>query len=150
MMLTAALPKEWGANGANGDQPTLIEEGQELSVVLIDVQGSFSVYKFVQKLRDYYERNRLFEASCPEQGFENEEQRNKALCDDKHLFIRTVLNNLFIFNCMDAIELNLTVRSLSSFFKNQKNVGLVILDGLQFIENSDLLQKKEKHALNEQ
>lgn len=50
--------------------------------------------------------------------------------DDKHAFIRTILSNLYIFHCMDAIEFNMTVRSLANFLKVHKNIGLVILDGL--------------------
>jgi hypothetical protein len=52
------------------------------------------------------------------------------MSDDKHAFIRAILTNLYIFNCMDAIEFNMTVRSLANFLKNNKNIGLVILDGL--------------------
>ena len=61
--------------------------------------------------------------------------------DDKHAFIRTILSNLYIFNCMDAIEFNMTVRSLASFLKSHKNIGLVILDGLQFVENIEYLNQ---------
>jgi len=36
---------------------------------------------------------------------------------------------------MDAVEFNLAVRSLSSFLKANKNVGLIVIDGIHFIEN---------------
>jgi hypothetical protein len=52
------------------------------------------------------------------------------LIEDKHSFIRNVLSNFYIFNCMDAFEFNMTIRSLANFLKNHKNIGLVILDGL--------------------
>lgn len=72
------------------------------------------------------------------------------MSDDKHAFIRAVLNNLYIFNCMDAIEFNLTVRSLASFFKQHKSTGMVILDGLHFVENIEYLHQQEKKERNEQ
>ena len=43
MVLSAILPKEWGSN----EEPVEISQGQELGAVLVDIQGSFSVYKFV-------------------------------------------------------------------------------------------------------
>ena len=43
MILSAALPKEWGSN----EEPKEISNGQELGAILVDIQGSFSVYKFV-------------------------------------------------------------------------------------------------------
>jgi len=75
----------------------------------------------------------------PEGGFESEEEKAKMIQDDKHAFIRAVLSNFYIFNCMDASEFNLTIRSLASFFKSHKSIGLVILDGLHFIENLEYL-----------
>jgi hypothetical protein len=36
---------------------------------------------------------------------------------------------------MDATEFNLAVRSLSLFLKNKKGVGLVVIDGIHFVEN---------------
>ena len=71
LILSATLPKEWGT----GEEPKAIDEGQELGAILIDIQGSFSVYKFVQKLRDYYEKNNLLEGSTPEGGFASETDR---------------------------------------------------------------------------
>ena len=53
-------------------------------------------------------------------------------------FVRTVLSNLFVIPCMDAIEFNLTVRSLNQFFRCNKSIGLVVIDGLHFIENYDV------------
>jgi hypothetical protein len=38
---------------------------------------------------------------------------------------------------MDAVEFNLTVRSLADFLKKQKNIGLIVVDGLHFIDNLD-------------
>lgn len=75
MILSATLPKEWGSS----EEPKVIEEGQELGAILIDIQGSFSVYKYVQKLRNYYERHNLIEGSIPEGGFESEDAKQKAI-----------------------------------------------------------------------
>lgn len=52
-----------------------------------------------------------------------------------HAFIKQVFSSLHIFSCMDAIEFNLAVRSLSTFLKANKNIGLIIVDGIHFIEN---------------
>lgn len=146
LILSTCLPKEWG----NADEPKVIDEGQELGTILIDIQGSFSVYKFVQKLRAFYEKHDLIEGSKPEGGWESAEAKQKATSDDKHAFIRTVLGNLYIFNCMDAAEFNLTVRSLANFLKTHKSIGMVIIDGLHFIENIEYLSQQERRAMNEE
>ena len=45
---------------------------------------------------------------------------------------------------MDAVEFNLAARSLASFFKTHKNIGLLVIDGIHFIENQDFLTRYEK------
>ena len=53
-LISTLLPKEWC--GMNCDEaPIIIEEGQELGAILIDIQGSFSCYKFLEKIRHYYD-----------------------------------------------------------------------------------------------
>ena len=54
------------------------------------------------------------------------------------------MSSLFVFPCMDAVEFNLAARSLASFFRKNKNIGLVVIDGIHFIENQDFLNKFEK------
>ena len=140
LLMSCCLPKEWGSS----DEPKEIDNGQELGAVLIDIQGSFSAYKFVQKLRAFYEKNDLIEGSRPGKDWPSEEAKAKAMKEDKHEFIKSVLKNLYIFNCMDAMEFNLTIRSLASFFKTHKSIGLVIIDGLHYIENLEYLYQQEK------
>jgi hypothetical protein len=60
------------------------------------------------------------------------------------LFIKTVLQNLYIFNVVSAIEFNLTVRSLANFLKTHKNIGLIIIDGLHLIESVEIYSSKDK------
>ena len=98
LIMSSILPKEWGTS----EEPIVIEEGQELGGIYVDIQGSFCMYKFVQKIRDFYEKKNLIEGSKPANGWENDEAKNKAVTDDKHNFIRTVLSNLYMFSCMDA------------------------------------------------
>jgi hypothetical protein len=57
--------------------------------------------------------------------------------EDRSEFEKKIMTSLYIFNCLDAMEFNLVVRSLASFLKLQKNIGLIIIDGLHFIENLD-------------
>ena len=45
---------------------------------------------------------------------------------------------------MDAVEFNLTVRSLNRFLRRNKSVGLVLIDGIHFIENQDIQSQFEK------
>lgn len=45
---------------------------------------------------------------------------------------------------MDAIEFNLTVRSLNKFLRRNKSVGLIVIDGIHFIENPEILSQFEK------
>lgn len=69
------------------------------------------------------------------------------MTNDKHAFIKAVLQNFYIFNCMDAAEFNLTIRSLATFFKSHKSIGMVILDGLHFIENLEYINMVERRQL---
>jgi hypothetical protein len=50
---------------------------------------------------------------------------------------------------MDACEFNLTIRSFANFFKTHKSIGLVVLDGLHYIENLEYLYLQEKRAMHE-
>lgn len=59
----------------------------------------------------------------------------KQVTNDKTNFIKQVLQNLYVFPVYDAAEFNLAVRSLGSFFKKHKSIGLVCIDGIHFIEN---------------
>jgi len=93
--------------------------------------------KFNEKVRHVYDKHNLWKTLGPEP---NERQ----ITNDKHNFIKQVLSNLFVFTCMDAIELNLAVRSLATFFRKNKNIGLVVIDGLHFIESQDFMSKFEK------
>ena len=45
---------------------------------------------------------------------------------------------------MDANEFNLAVRSLANFFKKHKGIGLVVIDGMHFMENTDFMTHFEK------
>lgn len=45
----------------------------------------------------------------------------------------------------DATEFNLAVRSLPTFLKVHKNVGLVVVDGLHYIENIEYYFHKDHH-----
>ena len=38
----------------------------------------------------------------------------------------------------------MAVRSLGSFFKKHKSIGLVVIDGIHFIENQDFLSQLER------
>lgn len=51
---------------------------------------------------------------------------------------------------MDAAEFNLTIRSLAKFFKSHKSIGMVVLDGLHFIENLDYINQMERRHLHDQ
>jgi len=42
---------------------------------------------------------------------------------------------------MDASEFNLTIRSLATFLKSHKGIGMVILDGLHYIENLEYIHQ---------
>lgn len=156
--MNATLPKEWG----QGDLPKEIPEGQELAVILLDIGSSFSVSKFAEKLRDFYSQNDLFSGNdtsfnahatsqhskpkagaCPSSTAANDLQA-KAIDNDKSEFIKTVLKNLYIYECRDTVQFNLAVRSLPSFFRTNKNVGMVVVDGLQYIEVSEYLYAQEK------
>jgi hypothetical protein len=118
-------------------EPVQIPEGQELQALIIDIQGQFSARKFVEKVRNAYDRHKLSSilGSSPSE---------KQVTSDKHNFIMKVMSNLFVFPCMDAVEFNLTVRSLSQFLRKNKNIGLVVVDGIHFIENQDFLNQLEK------
>lgn len=52
------------------------------------------------------------------------------------------MSNLYIFQVFSAVEFNLTVRSLASFLKSHKNIGLVVVDGTHLIENVEMYSVK--------
>ena len=54
------------------------------------------------------------------------------------------MQNLYLFQVFNAVEFNLTVRSLANFLKTHKNIGLVIIDGMHFIESVDIYSAKDK------
>ena len=54
------------------------------------------------------------------------------------------MQSLTVFKCMDGNEFNLAVRSLAVWLKRHKGVGLVVLDGMQFVENADFLSQYER------
>ena len=60
------------------------------------------------------------------------------------------MQSLFVFKCLDVNEFNLTVRQLASFFKAHKGVGLVVIDGMHFLENSDFLSNVERKQQNKE
>ncbi len=45
---------------------------------------------------------------------------------------------------MDGNEFNLTVRSLGNFFKTHKGVGLIVIDGMHFMEQTDFMSNYER------
>ena len=47
------------------------------------------------------------------------------------------MENLVVMTCLDAAEFNLTVRSLQVVVRRHKNIGLVVIDGLQYLEWQD-------------
>ena len=99
--------------------------------MLIDVQGSFCARKFNEKVKQVYSKYELHKCI-------GDTPTERQILDDKHAFIKQVLSNLFVFKCMDANEFNLAVRSLASFFKTHKGVGLLVIDGMHFMESTDL------------
>ena len=128
------------ATGAAQDEVKMIPEGQELQCVLLDIQGQFCATKFMQKVRHVYDKHALHEVLGPRAT----EEQIKA---NKHNFVRIVMESLFVFRCMDAVEFNLTARSLTSFLRRNKSVGLVVIDGIHFIENQDILNQFEKKQI---
>ena len=53
------------------------------------------------------------------------------------------MQNLYVFKCMDAQEMNMTVRSLPAFMKRHKNIGLVVLDGLHYVDHIENAYEKK-------
>ena len=100
---------------------------------MIDVQGQFSLYKLVERVRNLYDTQGLWEGAG---------EGNKQETEDKHQFIKAVLQNVYVFQCYTAVDFNLTVRSLAQFLKTHKNIGLIVIDGLHLIENVDMYSIK--------
>ena len=82
----------------------------------------------MEKVRHVYDKHHLYEVLGPK-------ATAQQIKENKYNFVRLVLQNLFVFPCMDAIEFNSVARSLSSFLRSHKSVGLLLIDGLHFIEN---------------
>ena len=64
-------------------------------------------------------------------------------------FVKASMANLFVYRPMNAIEFNLIVRSLCQFLRVNKNVGLVVIDGIHFLESQDFLNQFEKKQAQE-
>jgi hypothetical protein len=47
-----------------------------------------------------------------------------------------------VFKVFSAVEFNLAVRSLASFLKAHKNIGLIVVDGTHLIENVEIYSVK--------
>ena len=60
-----------------------------------------------------------------------------------------MLQNLFVIPCMDAIEFNSAARSLNTFLRQNKSVGLVVIDGIHFIENQEQVAQFEKRQVKQ-
>ena len=134
LLLSALLPKQWG----NNENARELPYAQELNAVLIDVQGQFSCYKFIERVRQYYDQHQLYETvEGGQPGAQTKEET-----EDKHQFIKQVLSNLYLFQVFTAVEFNLTVRSLAQFLKTHKNIGLIVIDGLHLIENVEMYSIK--------
>lgn len=99
-----------------------------MHVILLDIGGQFSARKFAAKVRSAYDKYHLEEVFGPD-------PHPSTIQKNKHFFIKTVLASLHVFTCMDAAEFNMSVRSLSSFLRKNKSVGLLAIDGLHFVEN---------------
>ena len=94
MILSAVLPKEWTqeeesgqdaqgqTQGVSASHPSqtqtnatgaatayedtkVIQEGQELQCVLLDILGQFSARKFMEKVRHVYDKHKLHEVLGP-------------------------------------------------------------------------------------
>ena len=50
---------------------------------------------------------------------------------------------------MDAIEFNSAARSLNYFLRQNKSVGLVVIDGIHFIENQEQVAQFEKRQVKQ-
>lgn len=59
-----------------------------MSAIMIDVQGQFSLHKFVERIRNYYDANGLYEGVEASVGVGGQ---SKQETEDKHNFIKTVL-----------------------------------------------------------
>lgn len=82
----------------------------------------------MEKVRHVYDKHQLHEVLGPQ-------ATAQQIKENKYNFVRMVLQNLFVFPCMDAIEFNSVARGLSSFLRGHKSVGLLVIDGMHFIEN---------------
>lgn len=143
LMLSALLPKQWGQGTDGGGVQKDLPQAQEMGAVLIDVQGQFSAYKFIERVRACYDAHQLYETvgdAGPAGGGDG--GQSKAETEDKHAFIKQVLSGLYVFKVFSAVEFNLTVRSLANFLKTHKNIGLVVVDGLHLIENVEIYSVK--------
>ena len=135
-LLACLLPKEWQAS--DDSLAIQIPEGQELSVVYIDIMGQFKARQFNEKVKQAYNRYELWK--CLGSDFTEKDKTT-----DKHRFIKQVMSSLYVYRCMDGNEFNLVVRALGSFLKRNRGIGLVIIDGMQFVEATESGYDRNKH-----
>lgn len=107
---------------------------------MIDIKGNFNLNKFIDKIRNFYDA--IYEKIVKEKGGlpgddgEIKEPTEDDILNDKSEFINKCLENFYIFSVMDAEEFTTVSRSLPIFFKNNREIAMVVIDGMHYFENN--------------
>lgn len=67
--------------------------------------------------------------------------------DDKSLFIKTCFQNLFVFQVMDAFEFVVVSRALPKLMKENRDIVLLVIDGLHQFEMNDIMQEEKEEQI---
>ena len=172
LLLNAILPNKW----FNDVELKPEQESTESKAILIDIKGQFCFSRFINRIRDYYEK--LIKRIAKEKGivefapkqnqmknfnevagvetshdkldqeFDAEKQQitENDYKQDKADFIRTCVEGLFVFTVMTPEEFAAVTRSLPSFFKKNRDIILICIDGLHSFEYKNIVDEESEAA----
>lgn len=67
--------------------------------------------------------------------------------NDKSNFINACLSNLYVEQPMDAEEFLMHAKALPHLFQKERDIVLLMIDGLHFFENNDIMQEEKEEEV---
>ena len=163
LLLDAVTPNTWW-NDITIKPEENISEWEGAQVILIDINGNFSVENFRDKIKEFYKSTiqmvikqfgyqpfeHLMKKSAADEdaesmrdfGIEIEKVQSKlsdkAINDDLIEFIQYCCKNLFLLRVFTVEEFSAVAKSLPHFIWENRSVRLIMIDGLHNFDHKDI------------
>ena len=163
LLLDAITPNTWW-NDITIKPEENISEWEGARVILIDINGNFSVENFWEKIKEFYKSTiqmvikqygyqpfeHLMKKSAADEdaesmrdfGIEIEKVQSKlsdkAINDDLIEFIQYCCKNLFLFRVFTVEEFSAVAKSLPHFICENRSVRLIMIDGLHSFNHKNI------------